>query len=155
MKKKKTYTKSDKPVKAAKVTEENKDLHTVYISNLSYQLDRNNLKNIFSNFGEVKQVKLVLDSETQTSKGMAFVRMGSPAEVKEAIKGLNQQIIDGRTVKVSHAIPMKKATTAHYGKLDSNKEEASSKKEKDEKPAKKGPVRLKDFLAQKARTSKA
>lgn len=82
---------------------------TVYISNLSYRRDRNGLKSIFVNFGSIKNIKIVVEPETQQSRGMAFIEMGTPAEAKKAIEELNNRVIDGRTVKASWAIPQKKA----------------------------------------------
>lgn len=155
-------TKATKPTKPTKTTKPskteksappvNKDETTVYISNLSYKLNRDNLKNIFSNFGEVKQVKLVMDMETQKSKGMAFIRMGDISQVIKAIKELNGQIIDGRTVKVSRAIPMKTSSVPEY--KEEREEKSSPSKALIEKKKKKGPVALKDFLEQKARSQK-
>lgn len=128
----------------------NYDECTVYISNLSYKIDRFKLKKIFSNFGEVRQVKLVMDLETQKSKGMAFVRMSEASEAKAAIEGLDKQIIDGRTVKVARAIPMKKSATPKFKPEPEVKIEKVKSKDKVEKVKKRGPVPLKEFLAQKS-----
>ncbi|MGE3611304.1 MAG: RNA recognition motif domain-containing protein [Bacteriovoracaceae bacterium] len=80
---------------------------TVYISNLSYKKDRTGLKMIFSKFGPIKHIKIVVEPKTNQSRGMAFVEMGSSADAKKAIEALNGQIIDGRTVKANWAIPLK------------------------------------------------
>jgi RNA recognition motif-containing protein len=78
---------------------------TVYISNLSYQRDRNGLKSIFSKFGAIRHIKIIVEPKSGQSRGMAFVEMATPAQAKLAIESLNQQIIDRRTVKASWAIP--------------------------------------------------
>lgn len=83
--------------------------NTVYISNLSYNRDRNGLKSIFSKFGKIKNIKIVVEPRTNQSRGMAFVEMSSAQEAKQAIESLDQQIIDGRTVKVKYATPLKTA----------------------------------------------
>ncbi len=83
----------------------NKPSHTVYISNLSYKRDRHGLKNLFSRYGSIKSIKIIVEPKTEQSRGMAFVRMGSIEEATAAIKGLNGEIIDGRTVKANFAIP--------------------------------------------------
>jgi RNA recognition motif-containing protein len=80
---------------------------TVYISNLSYQRDRNGLKSMFSKFGRIKNIKIVVEPNTNQSRGMAFIEMASNDEAKRAIETLNQQIVDGRTVKASWAIPQR------------------------------------------------
>lgn len=88
-------------------TKTNNTNTTVYISNLSYKRDRNGLKSIFSNFGTIKNIKIVVEPSTNQSRGMAFVEMANAAQAKSAIDNLNQQIIDGRTVKASWATPLK------------------------------------------------
>ncbi|MFP5384520.1 MAG: RNA recognition motif domain-containing protein [Bacteriovoracia bacterium] len=80
---------------------------TVYISNLSYKRDRNGLKSMFSRFGVIKNIKIVVEPTTNQSRGMAFVEMGSVTEATNAITNLNQQIVDGRTVKATWATPLR------------------------------------------------
>lgn len=101
---------------------------TVYISNLSYERDRNGLKSMFSKFGIIKHIKIVVEPSTNQSRGMAFVEMGSPTEAQKAITALNSKIIDGRTVKANWATPLKE-TSAPRTKALSDK--APSKKDKD------------------------
>lgn len=103
---------------------------TVYISNLSYNRDRNGLKSMFSPFGSIKNIKIVVEPSTNQSRGMAFVEMATAAEAKEAIAALNQKIIDGRTVKASWAIPMKK-TSAPRASLEKDSKAPKKKIEKD------------------------
>jgi RNA recognition motif-containing protein len=83
---------------------------TVYISNLSYNRDRSGLKVLFSKFGTIKNIKIVVEPRTNQSRGMAFVEMSTVAEAKKAIDNLNEQMIDGRTVKANWATPMKKTS---------------------------------------------
>src|SRR4051794_15700914 len=85
----------------------NKPSSTVYISNLSYERDRNGLRALFSRFGQIKNIKIIVEPSTNQSRGMAFVEMSSVDEAKAAIEGLHQKVIDGRTVKANFAIPMK------------------------------------------------
>jgi RNA recognition motif-containing protein len=129
-----------------------RDQNTVYISNLSYDIDRHHLKKIFSHFGEVKQVKLLMDQATQQSKGMAFIRMAFPEQAGRAIAGLNQQILSGRTVKVAPATPMKAASMPVKmlrPKAEQHSKAADQGRQESQKKRKQGPVALKDFLAQK------
>lgn len=83
---------------------------TVYISNLSYERDRNGLKSMFLKFGKILNIKIVVEPTTNQSRGMAFVEMSSLAEAKRAIEGLDQKIFDGRTVKVKYATPLKETS---------------------------------------------
>ena len=81
--------------------------NTVYISNLSYRRDRNGLISLFAAFGRIRNIKIVMEPTTQQSRGMAFVEMSSASEAKNAIQGLDQKQVDGRTVKVRYATPLK------------------------------------------------
>jgi RNA recognition motif-containing protein len=85
---------------------------TVYISNLSYRRDRNGLKSIFSKFGKINQIKIVVEPTTNQSRGMAFIEMSTFLEADKAIKELNGQVIDGRTVKTNWAKPLKESNVS-------------------------------------------
>jgi RNA recognition motif-containing protein len=102
----------------------NKPSSTVYISNLSYERDRNGLRSLFKRFGTIKQIKIIVEPKTNQSRGMAFVEMGSVEEATTAINELNGKIIDGRTAKANFAIPQKPES-------QSKSKEAPKKKEKD------------------------
>jgi RNA recognition motif-containing protein len=78
---------------------------TVYISNLSYERDREGLKILFKRYGSIKFIKIIVDPKTNVSKGMAFVEMSSTEEATKAIDGLDGQVIDGRTVKANYGKP--------------------------------------------------
>jgi RNA recognition motif-containing protein len=83
---------------------------TVYISNLSYERDRSGLKSMFSKFGQIKNIKIIVEPTTNQSRGMAFVEMSNDAEARKAIAGLDQQVFDGRTVKAKFATPLKNSS---------------------------------------------
>ncbi len=101
---------------------------TVYISNLSYERDRNGLKSMFSKFGIIKNIKIIVEPSTNQSRGMAFVEMGSIAEAQKAIDSLNAKIFDGRTVKATWATPLK---TSSVSKPKTTSEKTVAKKNKD------------------------
>lgn len=84
--------------------------NTVYISNLSYKRDRNALKSMFLAFGQIKNIKIIVEPTTNQSRGMAFVEMSSATEAMNAINGLNGKIFDGRTVKAKPATPLKSSS---------------------------------------------
>lgn len=81
--------------------------NTVYISNLSYERDRNGLKSLFMKFGQIKNIKIIVEPTTNQSRGMAFVEMSNAIEAKNAIEGLDQMKLDGRTIKAKYATPLK------------------------------------------------
>jgi RNA recognition motif-containing protein len=81
--------------------------NTVYISNLSYRRDRTGLKIMFSRYGKITNIKIVVEPKSNQSRGMAFVEMSTSTEARNAIAGLDGVVIDGRTVKAKWATPMK------------------------------------------------
>ncbi len=113
---------------------------TVYVSNLNYKRDEVGIKKLFSRYGKIKKIKIVIDLETEKSKGMAFVEMSTVTEAKAAIAGLNGEVIDGRTLKASWAIPQEKPWFNKFKDDDDRKPKKSFKKFEDgddKKPAKK------------------
>ncbi len=88
---------------------------TVYISNLSYERDRNGLRSIFSTFGQILNIKIVVEPSTNQSRGMAFVEMATAAQAKAAIEGIDGQIIDGRTAKAKYATPLRSGSISKFG----------------------------------------
>lgn len=101
---------------------------TVYISNLSYNRDRNGLKSMFSKFGRIKNIKIIVEPTTNQSRGMAFVEMSRPDEARTAIEELNQKIFDGRTVKASWATPLRPSS---IGRIASKSDKKESNKDLD------------------------
>ncbi len=86
--------------------------NTVYISNLSYERDRNGIKSMFVQFGEIKNIKIIVEPATNQSRGMAFVEMSNATQAKNAIEALNQKNFDGRTIKVNYATPLKASSVS-------------------------------------------
>ncbi|MFL5785429.1 MAG: RNA recognition motif domain-containing protein [Bacteriovoracaceae bacterium] len=137
----------------------NKPSDTVYISNLSYERDRDGLKVIFAKYGKVKSIKIPVD-ENGRSKGMAFVAMDSVDAAKRAIKELNGKIIDGRTAKLNYAIPQEGEgkSKREKGEAPKKKEEPDfkskqlAKKERNDKKRKSNPLVFKAPSKKKTRT---
>jgi RNA recognition motif-containing protein len=106
-------------------TQENTN-NTVYISNLSYERDRNGIKSMFAQFGEIKNIKIVVEPATNQSRGMAFVEMSNAAQAKNAIEALDQKNFDGRTIKVKYATPLKASSVSRISeKRDEKKKDLS------------------------------
>lgn len=77
----------------------------IYVGNVPYSVEEEDLQQAFGNFGEVTSVKVIKDRETGRSKGFGFVEMANAAEAEEAIANLNGSELDGRKMVVSEARP--------------------------------------------------
>jgi RNA recognition motif-containing protein len=75
----------------------------IYVGNLSYETDESSLEKLFSEFGAVDSIRLIVDRDTGRSKGFAFVEMGTDEEGNSAIESLNEKEIDGRRLIVNEA----------------------------------------------------
>lgn len=75
----------------------------IYVSNLSFHTSEADLSDLFSKFGAVTSAKIIMDRETNRSRGFAFVEMPSEEEGNKAIAGLNNKEIQGRPLSVSLA----------------------------------------------------
>lgn len=77
----------------------------IYVGNLSYGVNDDQLKEVFEAFGAVNSAKVISDKFSGRSKGFGFVEMENDAEAKVAIEQLDGAEIDGRQVKVNEAKP--------------------------------------------------
>ncbi|MEQ8186800.1 MAG: RNA-binding protein [Candidatus Eremiobacterota bacterium] len=75
----------------------------IYVGNLSYDTDESTLEKLFSEFGAVDSIRLIVDRDTGRSKGFAFVEMGTDEEGNSAIETLNEKEVDGRRLIVNEA----------------------------------------------------
>ncbi|MFV0600547.1 MAG: RNA recognition motif domain-containing protein [Brachymonas sp.] len=78
----------------------------LYVGNLSYSMRDNDLELEFSPYGSVQSAKVIMDRDTNRSKGFGFVEMSSAAEAEAAIAALNGKNIGGRDMTVNIARPM-------------------------------------------------
>jgi RNA recognition motif-containing protein len=77
----------------------------IYVGNLSYKVDENDLRGIFEEYGEVTSVKIIKDKYSGRSKGFAFIEMTNNNEAETAIKELNGGELDSRKVIINKAKP--------------------------------------------------
>ena len=77
----------------------------IYVGNLSYKMNDNDLEAVFAKFGAVKSAKIIMDKETGRSKGFAFVEMEEASAGYAAIEALICKETDGRTLRVNEAKP--------------------------------------------------
>ena len=75
----------------------------IYVGQLPFDVNENDLEVLFSEFGEVASARLIMDRYSGRPKGFAFVEMPNDIEVKGAIKALNQTTVDKSKIRVKLA----------------------------------------------------
>ena len=77
----------------------------IYVGNLSPDVKEEDLMNLFSNYGQVKEVKIIRDMFSQQSKGFGFIEMPGQQDAQNAISQLNTQDLMGKKLVVNEARP--------------------------------------------------
>jgi len=77
----------------------------IYVSNLSFNVQDEDLREFFTPYGEVTSAKIINDRETGRSRGFGFVEMTDNAASKKAIAELDGATVDGRAINVTEAKP--------------------------------------------------
>jgi len=80
----------------------------LYVGNLTYYVTRQQLEELFSNYGEVTQVNRV------QGRGFAFVEMSNPSEAERAKEALDGSEFEGRALKVDEARPPRSESRGDY-----------------------------------------
>lgn len=76
----------------------------IYVGNLPYRSGEDDVRDLFSQYGEVISVKLITDRETGRPRGFGFVEMEDDAALN-AIESLDGKEFEGRTLRVNEAKP--------------------------------------------------
>jgi RNA recognition motif-containing protein len=87
----------------------------IYIGNMSYEVQEEDLRQAFGEFGEVESASIIMDKVTRKSKGFGFVEMSSKEAGEAAIAGLNGKDLKGRTLTVNEAKPKTENREARRG----------------------------------------
>lgn len=77
----------------------------IYVSNLGFNVQDEDLKQFFTPYGEVTSAKVINDKFSGQSRGFGFVEMADDAAAKKAIAELDQATVEGRSIKVMEARP--------------------------------------------------
>jgi len=77
----------------------------LYVGNLSYDTTEDGLRTLFAKAGTVVSVDVIKDRNSGQMKGFAFVTMNTSEEAQNAIKTLNENVLDDRAIKVDIARP--------------------------------------------------
>ena len=82
----------------------------LYVGNLTYNVNETDLETLFSQFGTVQSAQIIVDRDTNRSKGFGFVEMDTEAQAQAAISGLHDREHDGRRLTVNEAKPREPRT---------------------------------------------
>jgi RNA recognition motif-containing protein len=77
----------------------------IFVGNISFQSEENDLQTIFEKYGEVSSVKIILDNYTGRSKGFGFVVMENQEAAQKAVDELNGYYLQGKNLTVNEARP--------------------------------------------------
>lgn len=77
----------------------------LYVGNLNFQTQEHELRDLFSQYGEVVSANVITDRETGRSRGFGFVEMATEEAAQAAESALDGQDFDGRQLKVNPAKP--------------------------------------------------
>jgi RNA recognition motif-containing protein len=77
----------------------------IFVGNLKYEVTEDELRELFTQHGEVQSVAIIRDRATGQSKGFGFVEMPNATEAQNVIQALNLQELHGRAMTVNEARP--------------------------------------------------
>ena len=77
----------------------------IYITGLNYSINDADLNDLFAEYGEITSAKVIMDRETNKSKGFGFIEMETAEAGAKAIEALNGKESEGRTLRVNEAQP--------------------------------------------------
>jgi len=87
----------------------------LFIGSLAWATTDDSLRDFFAEAGTVVSANVIVDRETNRSKGFGFVEMSSDEEAKKAIDQLNGKELDGRAIVVSEARPREERPRGDFG----------------------------------------
>ena len=77
----------------------------IYVGNMSFDVSESELREAFEQFGEITEVRLIMDKFSGKSKGFCFIEMPNKEEAQKAIEEMNEKEFKGRALNVSEAKP--------------------------------------------------
>jgi RNA recognition motif-containing protein len=87
----------------------------LYVGNLSYDSTEAQLRELFSQVGQVDSVSLITDRDSGRSKGFGFVEMNTEDASQEAIKRFNGYTLNDRALTVNEARPREERSGGGFG----------------------------------------
>ena len=77
----------------------------IYVTNIPFKATDNDLKELFQQYGQVTSAKIIIDKETQRSRGFGFVEMPDNTAARKAMTTLNGSNFQGKDLTVNEARP--------------------------------------------------
>jgi len=77
----------------------------IYVGNLPYTVSEDDLRDAFSEFGQVESANIIMDKFSGRSKGFGFVEMSDDDAAREAIEAMHNKDFMGRSIRVNEAKP--------------------------------------------------
>lgn len=93
----------------------------IYVSNLSFNIQDEDLRGFFAEYGEVTSSTVVMDKMTNRSRGFGFVEMADDEASKKAIAALDGATVEGRPLKVMEARPKEDRPARAFNPFRGNK----------------------------------
>jgi cold-inducible RNA-binding protein len=87
----------------------------LFVGSLSWGVTDDMLQEFFAPAGTVVSAKVIVDRDSNRSKGFGFVEMSSDEEAKKAVDELNGKELDGRAISVAEARPQEKREDRSFG----------------------------------------
>lgn len=87
----------------------------LFVGSLSWNVTEDQLRDFFATVGTVVSAAVIMDRETNRSKGFGFIEMSTDEEAKAAIEQLNNKELDGRAILVTEARPQEDRPRNSFG----------------------------------------
>ena len=87
----------------------------IYVSNLSFNVEDEDLREFFADYGEVTSARVIMDKFTNKSRGFGFVEMSDDESAQKAIAELDGGMVEGRAIRVSVAKPREERSNTGNG----------------------------------------
>jgi len=91
----------------------------IYVSNLSFNVQDEDLREFFAPYGEVTSAKVIMDKVTNQSRGFGFIEMPDEAASRKAIAELDGATVESRSIKVNEARPKEEKRSRDFNNRNS------------------------------------
>ncbi|MEW6570630.1 MAG: RNA-binding protein [Nitrospirota bacterium] len=88
----------------------------IYVGNIPYNATEEEIRELFSEYGEIESVKIMKDNVTGRSRGFGFIEMMSEDDATKAISAVNGKTFMGKTLTVAEARPQQRQRGFHERK---------------------------------------